>query len=679
MESLEVHSMKIFLKSRAHVIFAIFVIPIGIFLFYSEVEALDPTEFAVVQRANCSASGGMSFDFNIGNFGASGRTNEEYAKDREYCKEQCSARSLAFEFVQSFSGVCCCKNLVSTCPAGKTCVPNAFGKFESSRSIPALIGNVLRGLIGIIGTIALIIFLYGGFLWMTAFGEEEKVKKGWDTMVWGGFGLGSIFGSYVFVSFILGALLGPGGSNPSSEPRRFDYAQSVRDSLGITAPTCDDKGGKCIPELGLVINESGETGICDRTYEASCPGDNICCAEIRWEEESATPTPSAEAPTPFCRYGGVGGTLVGTPTDQPCPPGYSRVNEPPAAVPPPPPTTGAPPADGTPPPASNPPGETANKDKQSPHVGLFSSSIKDIKEFPNIKLTPIKKNEKTISQVDAAYGPMFIDILSHSKTDLPLAFKDKKLHEQLHVINGEMVGLEAILISEGSESTKTQVTFVAENNIDSLGLYLGEDEKGEGQGVVLKIPETITMSDVNDYISPEMKENIIHYQTYVGQYIFPPAVNYDQPFTLLNEFSAYLAGDKFAVESYKRGIYSKDGLSAKGDSMGMGFKHVASVEFILLNLATAAAIMDNEQSYLTTEPQFKEIFKYYAQESVILYRMKDEDIPEVGKKYREENADKLFTALRENNDPKTERLREVARELFNVSPHSNWTKEWLGF
>lgn len=87
-------------------------------------------------------------------------------------------------------------------------LPNPLPAFTGPESIPKIIGMVLRGLFGIIGTIALVIFIYGGFLWLTAFGEEQKVKKGWDTMIWGALGLGVIFGSYVVVDFVLKAILG---------------------------------------------------------------------------------------------------------------------------------------------------------------------------------------------------------------------------------------------------------------------------------------------------------------------------------------------------------------------------------------------------------------------------------------------------------------------------------------
>ncbi len=87
-------------------------------------------------------------------------------------------------------------------------ITNPIGGGTGDPDIPGLIGNVLRGLFGLIGTIALLFFIYGGFVWMTAFGEESKIKKGWDTMIWSALGLVLIFGSYAAADFILKALLG---------------------------------------------------------------------------------------------------------------------------------------------------------------------------------------------------------------------------------------------------------------------------------------------------------------------------------------------------------------------------------------------------------------------------------------------------------------------------------------
>ncbi|MEK7122336.1 MAG: hypothetical protein AAB855_00610, partial [Patescibacteria group bacterium] len=63
-------------------------------------------------------------------------------------------------------------------------------------------------LFSVIGVVALVMFIYGGVLWMTAFREEQRIKKGWDTMIWAALGLITIFGSYIAVDFVLKAILG---------------------------------------------------------------------------------------------------------------------------------------------------------------------------------------------------------------------------------------------------------------------------------------------------------------------------------------------------------------------------------------------------------------------------------------------------------------------------------------
>lgn len=477
------------------------------------------------------------------------------------CKSACAPEGLHWS---SYAyDVCCC---MKSCPDGKICAPNPLGIFDSSRNIPALMGNVSRGLFGIIGTIALLIFLYGGFLWMTAFGEEEKVKKGWDTLVWGGFGLGAVFGSYVFVSFILGAILSPDSTSPSSVPRDFDYAKSIRDSIGIIKPTCDDKGGSCIHKSGLVVIFSGESGVCKQTYEASCPEDKICCGEVDWED-GAVPTPPPPA--------------TGTP----------------------PPATGTPPAPG----ATTPPASSSSE----PQVSLFSPSIKDIKEFPNIRLILVKKNDKTLSKEDIAKGPIFRDIHSHTPIDLPIGIAEIKIHEETHGINVSMTGGSVELKSYDPVAGTAEVLLHV-LDLTKLGLYLGEDENGKGQGVILEAPKHMSLNDVSVYISPEMQEVNDKYFKYVGAHKDNPIDEINlHPIGLLDEFSAYLNDAKFIVDEHRRGMSDKDGSGEQG-----GTKFLIPVNFIPLTLAFGAAIEDNKYngaSYFKSEPQFIDILKYYMQ------------------------------------------------------------------
>ena len=66
-----------------------------------------------------------------------------------------------------------------------------------------LIGQIINGVLGIVGSLALVMFIYGGFVWMLAAGSNEKVQKGKDILVWATIGLVVIFAAFAIVDFIL--------------------------------------------------------------------------------------------------------------------------------------------------------------------------------------------------------------------------------------------------------------------------------------------------------------------------------------------------------------------------------------------------------------------------------------------------------------------------------------------
>lgn len=70
----------------------------------------------------------------------------------------------------------------------------------------AIIGIVIQAVLGIIGGVALVMMVYGGFQWLTAAGNEEKIKNGTQTMVWSIIGLVLVFTSYLLVSTIFDVL-----------------------------------------------------------------------------------------------------------------------------------------------------------------------------------------------------------------------------------------------------------------------------------------------------------------------------------------------------------------------------------------------------------------------------------------------------------------------------------------
>ena len=85
-------------------------------------------------------------------------------------------------------------------------IPNFLGTTEPTK----VIGRVVNFIVGLVGTIALVIFIYGGVLWLISSGREAYVDKGKDAMIWSAIGLAVVFASNILVKFVLKVLSGNG-------------------------------------------------------------------------------------------------------------------------------------------------------------------------------------------------------------------------------------------------------------------------------------------------------------------------------------------------------------------------------------------------------------------------------------------------------------------------------------
>lgn len=93
-------------------------------------------------------------------------------------------------------------------PSGSPPPPQPLSNPLGEADPRKIIGNIIKALLGIIGSIALAVFIYGGFTWMTSAGSPEKVRKGRDMIIWAVMGLAIIFLSYTVVYFVIGAFTG---------------------------------------------------------------------------------------------------------------------------------------------------------------------------------------------------------------------------------------------------------------------------------------------------------------------------------------------------------------------------------------------------------------------------------------------------------------------------------------
>ena len=96
-------------------------------------------------------------------------------------------------------------------PAGcSVCLTNPLTGTTKSEGIPTLLGNVINSVLGIIGSLALVMFIYGGATWMLSAGNQEQVTKGKNILIWATLGLVIIFTAYALVSFVLTTVTGAG-------------------------------------------------------------------------------------------------------------------------------------------------------------------------------------------------------------------------------------------------------------------------------------------------------------------------------------------------------------------------------------------------------------------------------------------------------------------------------------
>ncbi|MEA1963227.1 MAG: pilin [Patescibacteria group bacterium] len=94
------------------------------------------------------------------------------------------------------------------CKGDEVCLNNPLTGGIGADSPNELIGQIINGVLGIVGSLALVMFIYGGFVWMLAAGSNEKVQKGKDILIWATIGLVVIFASYAIVDFVLRGITG---------------------------------------------------------------------------------------------------------------------------------------------------------------------------------------------------------------------------------------------------------------------------------------------------------------------------------------------------------------------------------------------------------------------------------------------------------------------------------------
>lgn len=77
-----------------------------------------------------------------------------------------------------------------------------------SGDLPTTIASIIRTILGFLGIVAVVIVLMGGFKWMTAGGNEDKVKEAKRLITQGIIGLVITLSAFAIASFVITSITG---------------------------------------------------------------------------------------------------------------------------------------------------------------------------------------------------------------------------------------------------------------------------------------------------------------------------------------------------------------------------------------------------------------------------------------------------------------------------------------
>jgi hypothetical protein len=90
-------------------------------------------------------------------------------------------------------------------------------------NVNTIIGQIISGVLGVVGSLALVMFIYGGLTWMLAAGSPQRVQKGRDILIWAVIGLVVVFSAYAMVKFLFTNIFLPTTTAPVTQTQEYRW------------------------------------------------------------------------------------------------------------------------------------------------------------------------------------------------------------------------------------------------------------------------------------------------------------------------------------------------------------------------------------------------------------------------------------------------------------------------
>lgn len=97
---------------------------------------------------------------------------------------------------------------LAECRARATAGGGGYTTEDENTSLATILGTMVQALLGLVGILFLILTIWGGYQWMTAGGNEERVEKAKKTITQAVTGLVVVLGAWFIYVFIIQDVLG---------------------------------------------------------------------------------------------------------------------------------------------------------------------------------------------------------------------------------------------------------------------------------------------------------------------------------------------------------------------------------------------------------------------------------------------------------------------------------------
>ncbi len=157
------------------------------------------SKYAFVQNAQCGVGLPMHCDCKSGCVDKTYNTMESLKIIDDACKAlPCDGKEIKAN---------ACAKTPATPAAGATKkepdVVSLDNPLKLGKTVPAILGAIIKGALGIMGGLVLLMVVWGGTTWITAAGSPEKVKAGSQTILWALLGGILTVASYVILNNII--------------------------------------------------------------------------------------------------------------------------------------------------------------------------------------------------------------------------------------------------------------------------------------------------------------------------------------------------------------------------------------------------------------------------------------------------------------------------------------------